>query len=161
MKRMRKRWLSLYVENNRGVLAKIAGLFAGKAYNLESLTVGTTEDETVSRITIGLNGDDETFEQIKKQLNRLVEIIKVIDMTGIEIHTRELLYIKIKDCGKEEKEEVFRMAQAYHLDPVQYNLKDIVLESVNTDKKNDEIVNKFKIFENIEIVRGGSVAIEL
>lgn len=158
---MKKRWLSLYVENNRGVLAKIAGLFAGKAYNLESLTVGTTEDETVSRITICLKGDDETFEQIKKQLNRLVEIIKVIDLTGIEIHTSEILYIKLKNCSKEEKEEVFRMAQVYKLDPVQYNMEDIVLESVNTDKKNNEIIDKFRIFKNMEIVRGGSVAIEL
>ena len=69
---MKKRWLSLYVENDVGVLAKISGLFSGKCYNLESLTVGTTEDPTVSRITIGLAGDDATFEQIKKQLNRCV-----------------------------------------------------------------------------------------
>ena len=64
---MEKRWLSLYVENRVGVLARIAGLFSGKSYNLQSLTVGTTEDETVSRMTISVESDDATFEQIKKQ----------------------------------------------------------------------------------------------
>ena len=80
---MEKRWISLFVENQNGVLAKISGLFSGKLYNLESLTVGTTEDPTVSRMTIATYSDDETFEQIKKQLNRMVEVIKVIDFTKV------------------------------------------------------------------------------
>ena len=67
-KGMKKRWISLYVENQVGVLSKISGLFSGKSYNLDSLTVGTTEDPTVSRMTIATVSDDETFEQIKKQL---------------------------------------------------------------------------------------------
>ena len=71
--RPRKRWISLYVENDVGVLAKISGLFSGKSYNLLSLTVGETEDPTVSRMTISLVGDDKTFEQVKKQLNRSVD----------------------------------------------------------------------------------------
>ena len=80
---MKKRWISLYVENQVGVLSKIPGLFSGKSYNLDSLTVGTTEDPTVSRMTIATVSDDETFEQIKKQLNRTVEVIKVIDFTDV------------------------------------------------------------------------------
>ena len=80
---MKKRWISLYVENQVGVLSKISGLFSGKSYNLDSLTVGTTEDPTVSRMTIATVSDDETFEQIKKQLNRMIEVIKVIDFTDI------------------------------------------------------------------------------
>ena len=82
---MKKRWISLYVENQVGVLSKISGLFSGKSYNLDSLTVGTTEDPTVSRMTIATVSDDETFEQIKKQLNRTVEVIKVIDFTDVFI----------------------------------------------------------------------------
>ena len=74
-KGMKKRWLSVFVENQVGVLAKISGLFSGKGYNMDSLTVGTTEDPTVSRMTIATVSDDETFEQIKKQLNRMVEEI--------------------------------------------------------------------------------------
>jgi len=80
---MKKRLLSLYVENNVGVLAKIAGLFAGKNYNLDSLTVSPTDDATMSLIIISLTSNDELFEQIKKQLNRCVEIIKVLDLTPI------------------------------------------------------------------------------
>ena len=93
-KGMKKRWISLYVENQVGVLSKISGLFAGKSYNLDSLTVGTTEDPTVSRMTIATVSDDETFEQIKKQLNRMVEVIKVIDFTDIFIRMKEILMFR-------------------------------------------------------------------
>ena len=78
---MKKRWINLYVENEPGVLALIAGLFSGKSYNLDSLTVGTTEDPTVSRMTIATVSDDETFEQIKKQLNRMVEAVSYTHLT--------------------------------------------------------------------------------
>ena len=95
---MKKRWISLYVENQVGVLSKISGLFSGKSYNLDSLTVGTTEDPTVSRMTIATVSDDETFEQIKKQLNRTVEVIKVIDFTDVFVRMKEIMYIKVQKC---------------------------------------------------------------
>ena len=95
MTTMKNRWIAMYVENEVGVLAKVAGLFSGKSYNLHSLTVGTTEDETISRMTIGVTSDDVTFEQIKKQLNRMVEVIKVMDLTDVPIHMKEILYAKI------------------------------------------------------------------
>ena len=106
---MKKRWISLYVENQVGVLPKISGLFAGKLYNLESLTVGTTEDPTISRMTIETVSDDETFEQIKKQLNKFVEVIKVIDFTNSEVCMKELLYVKVKKCTREDKEICSRL----------------------------------------------------
>ena len=87
-KGMKKRWISLYVENQVGVLSKISGLFSGKSYNLDSLTVGTTEDPTVSRMTIATVSDDETFEQIKKQLNRMVEVIKAVSYTHLTLPTK-------------------------------------------------------------------------
>ena len=77
---MKKRWICLFVENEIGVLARIAGLFSAKSYNLDSLTVGITEDNTISRMTISLTSDDKTFEQIKKQINRSVEVIKLVDI---------------------------------------------------------------------------------
>ena len=100
---MKKRWISLFVENQIGVLAKISGLFAAKCYNLESLTVGTTEDPTVSRMTIETMCDDETYEQITKQLNRMVEVIKVIDFTEVSVVMQELMFIKIRNCTPEDK----------------------------------------------------------
>ncbi len=157
---MKKRWLSLYVENDSGILAKVSGLFAGKGYNLESLTVGPTEDRTISRMTISLLGDDATFEQIKKQLNRMVGIIKVIDMTNIGIRSREVLLIKVTCSRKEEVDEVFRMAQAYQMTVAEYNGGDILLECMNRDKHNQRIIEQFRRFKNIEIVRSGSAAIE-
>lgn len=93
----KKRWICLYVENEIGVLARISGLFSGKSYNLNSLTVGETEDTTVSRMTISFTSDDRTFEQVKKQLNRSVEVIKVVDYTDIPIHNKEILFIKVKN----------------------------------------------------------------
>ena len=158
---MKKRWLSLYVENDVGVLAKISGLFSGKCYNLESLTVGTTEDPTVSRITIGLAGDDATFEQIKKQLNRCVEGIKVVDLTNSAIHMKEILFIKIKNCTPEDKAEAFRVAQVIGVSIVDYGPDSVLLECVQTeDRNNDLIALASKCFKYIEVVRGGSVAIE-
>ena len=157
---MKKRWLSLYVENDSGILAKVSGLFAGKGYNLESLTVGPTEDQTISRMTISLLGDDATFEQIKKQLNRMVGIIKVIDMTCIGIHSREVLLIKVTCNKKEEIEEVFRMAQVYGMTVAEYDGNHILLEAINRDKQNQRIINQFQRFRQVEIVRSGSAAIE-
>ena len=119
---MKKRWLCLFVENEIGVLAKISGLFSGKSYNLDSLTVGITEDKTVSRMTISLTSDDRTFEQIKKQLNRSVEVIKVID----------------------------------------YERETVLMESVKPENQNNKLIALLgKCFANrVEIVRGGSVAVE-
>ena len=91
---MKRRWISLFVENDIGVLARISGLFSGKLYNLDSLTVGVTEDTSISRMTISLTSDDKTFEQIKKQLNRSIEVIKIIDFTDIAIHMKELMFLK-------------------------------------------------------------------
>ena len=93
MDAMKQRWVSLFVENDIGVLAKISGLFSSKLYNLDSLTVGVTEDPTISRMTIGLTSDDKTFEQITKQLNRCVEVIKVIDFTNI-LPTMRITFVK-------------------------------------------------------------------
>lgn len=111
MSEMKKRWIALYVENDVGVLAKVSGLFSGKSYNLQSLTVGTTEDETVSRMTISVESDDITFEQIKKQLNRMVEVIKVIDLTNVPLRLKELMFVKIMELNETQMTEVFQIAE--------------------------------------------------
>lgn len=157
-----KRWISLFVENDIGVLAKISGLFSGKSYNLDSLTVGVTEDPTISRMTISVTSDDITFEQIKKQLNRSVEVIKVIDLSDISINMKEIMFIKVNKCTEKDKEEVFRMERVFGLKVVDYDRNSILLECVNTECKNNELVKLFSssFLNRIEVVRGGSVAIE-
>ena len=159
---MTKRWVSLYVENQVGVLAKISGLFSGKSYNMQSLTVGETEDPTVSRMTIGMLSDDVTFEQIKKQLNRCVEVIKVVDFTVAETRMREILFIKVSGCSLADKEEIFRIAQVFKLDVVDYRGNTLLVECIKSEDDNNEVVELFnRTFPSrIEVVRGGNVAIE-
>lgn len=155
------RWISLYVQNEVGVLARISSLFSSKSYNLESLTVGPTEDPTISRMTITVNSDDATFEQIKKQLNRCIEVIKVIDFTTVPIHSKEILYIKIKNCTKEDKVEIFRVAQAFQVTISDYGPDSILLECISTEQRNNDLIKFFQEnFTKIEVVRGGNVAIE-
>lgn len=158
---MKNRWIALYVENQVGVLAKVSGLFSGKSYNLQSLTVGTTEDETVSRMTICVTSDDITFEQIKKQLNRMVEVIKVIDLTNVPIHMKEILFAKVKNCSVAQKTEVFQIAQTFQVEVTDIGEDSVLLECTLTVRKNDELIALLnKRFKNIEVVRGGGVAIE-
>ena len=158
---MKNRWIALYVENEVGVLAKVSGLFSGKSYNLQSLTVGTTEDETVSRMTICVTSDDVTFEQIKKQLNRMVEVIKVIDLTNVPIHMKEILFAKVKQCSTADKMEVFQIAQVFNVEVADYGEDSVLLECKLTERRNNELIALLKSrFKAIEVVRGGAVAVE-
>ena len=158
---MKNRWIALYVENTVGVLAKVSGLFSGKSYNLQSLTVGTTEDDTVSRMTICVTSDDVTFEQIKKQLNCMIEVIKVIDLTNVPIHMKEILFAKVKDISAEEKLEVFQIAQVFEVKVKDIGTDSVLLERMLTERRNNELIALLRSkFKNIEIVRGGAVAIE-
>ena len=162
---MKNRWIALYVENTVGVLAKVSGLFSGKSYNMQSLTVGTTEDETVSRMTICVTSDDITFEQIKKQLNRMVEVIKVIDLTDVPVHMKEILFVKVMKMDIEQKAEVFQIAKTFdehgHVRVVDVGPDSVLLECMLTESKNNDLINLLrKNFKRIEVVRGGAVAIE-
>lgn len=158
---MKNRWIALYVENQVGVLAKVAGLFSGKSYNLQSLTVGTSEDESVSRMTICVTSDDVTFEQIKKQLNRMVEVIKVIDLTNVPIHMKEILFAKVLKIDASQKAEIFQIAQVFDVQVVDIGDDSVLLECKLTERKNNELIALLRSkFRRIEIVRGGAVAIE-
>ena len=158
---MKNRWIALYVENEVGVLAKVSGLFAGKSYNLHSLTVGTTEDPTISRMTIGVTSDDVTFEQIKKQLNRMIEVIKVMDLTDTATHMKEILYVKILNITPEERTEAFQIAQVFQVDVVDIGADSVLFECMLKERKNNELIALLKSrFKRINVVRGGAVAIE-
>ena len=121
-----------------------------------------TEDRTVSRMTISLMGDDKTFEQIKKQLNRSVEVIKVLDFTELPIHKKEILFIKLHSLKKDEQEEIFRSAAVFGVSVSDYDKSSVILESVKTESENDDILKFYKKYylSRMEAVRGGSVAIE-
>ena len=161
MSDMKNRWIALYVENQVGVLAKVSGLFSGKSYNLQSLTVGTTEDETISRMTICVTSDDITFEQINKQLNRMVEVIKVIDVTDVPLHMKEILYAKVMDVNSAQISEIFQIAQVFKVDVVDIGKDSVLLECMLTERRNNELIALLKNkYHRISVVRGGAVAIE-
>ena len=161
MSDMKNRWIALYVENQVGVLAKVSGLFSGKSYNLQSLTVGTTEDETISRMTICVTSDDITFELIKKQLNRMVEVIKVIDLTDVLLHMKEILYAKVMDVDSAQISEIFQIAQVFKVDVVDIGKDSVLLECMLTERRNNELIALLKNkYHRISVVRGGAVAIE-
>lgn len=159
---MEKRWICLLVENEPGVMARISGLLSSKLYNIDSITAAITEDPTVSRINISITSDDKTFEQVKKQLNRCVEVIKVIDCTTIPIHINEILYAKIKTKTEKEKTEVMRIAQIFNINIIDYNNNCMLLQCTQTEQKNDELSELLKsnFLNKVEIVRGGIVVIE-
>lgn len=161
MSEMKKRWIALYVENQVGVLAKVSGLFSGKSYNLHSLTVGTTEDETVSRMTIGVTSDDVTFEQIKKQLNSMVEVIKVMDLTDKPLHMKEILYVKISGVDGMKRQEIFQIAQTFQVSVCDIGKDSIMLECLLPEHRIHELILLLKAsYHHIQVVRGGAVAIE-
>lgn len=161
MNEMKNRWIALLVENQVGVLAKVSGLFSGKSYNLQSLTVGTTEDESISRMTICVTSDDITFEQIKKQLNRMVEVIKVLDLTNVPLHMKEILFAKVLGIDAMQKEEAFQIAQVFKVDVADIGDDSVLLECKLTERRNNELIALLRQkFKHIEIVRGGAVAIE-
>lgn len=159
---MKKKWICLFVENETGVLARITGLFSAKAYNLDSLTVGVTEDRTISRMTISLTSDDRTFEQIKKQLGRSVEVIKVVDYTDTPVHMKEILFVKVKHCSDGDITELFRISKVFGAVVIDYDGDTVLLECTHTEKQNDDLIVllKRKFANRIELVRGGSVAVE-
>lgn len=159
---MKKRWLCLFVENEIGVLVRISGLFSGKSYNMDSLTVGVTEDSSISRMTISLTSDDKTFEQIKKQLSRSVEVIKVVDYTDLPIHMKEILFVKVSGCSEKDIKELFRISKVFDVSIIDYDGTVVLLECTQPENKNDDIIRllKKRFVNRIEIVRGGSVAIE-
>lgn len=163
--RLKDRWIALYVENDVGVLAKVSGLFSAKSYNLRSLTVGTTEHDDVSRMTICVSSDDVTFEQIKKQLNTMVEVIKVVDLTDIPIHMKEIMFAKIKQLTPEEEAKVERIVTTFsasgHIRLIDYGAEGMIIESALTERRNNELAALLrKTFRRIDIIRGGAVAME-
>ncbi|MFZ2297009.1 MAG: acetolactate synthase small subunit, partial [Aquabacterium sp.] len=107
-----KHIIALLVENEAGALSRVVGLFSARGYNIESLTVATTEDPSLSRMTIVTHGSDDVIEQITKHLNRMIEVVKVVDLSEGPYTERELMLIKVRAVGK-ERDEMKRMADIF------------------------------------------------
>jgi acetolactate synthase-1/3 small subunit len=151
--------ISMTVENHQGVLARIAGLFSGRAYNLESLTVGATNDKSVSRITLVCMGDDNVIEQIKKQLNKLIDVIKLVDLTDVQTVHRELALIKVAATST-QRGEIFQVADVFRAKVLDVGLDNMILEVTGSSEKIDGLLLILQSYNILEMARSGLVSME-
>ena len=149
--------ISVLVENKFGVLSRISGLFSGRGYNIESLSVGETIDPQISIMTIVTTGDDQIIEQITKQLNKLIDVIKVVDFMEIEHVEREMVLVKVAP-KKEDKAEVLRLAEIFRGRIVDSGLRTFTIEITGDEKKIVAFVELMKGYGIKEFVRTGKVA---
>jgi len=150
--------ISVLVENEFGVLSRVSGLFSGRGFNIESLTVAETMDPTVSRMTIVTSGNDQIIEQILKQLNKLVSVIKVVDLTGVDTVDRELVLIKV-NADPETKAEVLRLVDIFRAKIVDVAPRCYTVEMTGDENKINALLQLLRPVGIREIVRTGRVAI--
>ena len=146
--------ISLVIENESGALSRVSGLFSARGYNIESLTVAPTEDASLSRMTIVTSGSDDIVEQITKQLNKLVEIVKVVDLSESAHIERELMLVKVRATGK-DREEMKRMADIFRGRIIDVTETTYVIELTGTQAKLDSFVGAIDAGLILETVRSG------
>jgi acetolactate synthase-1/3 small subunit len=151
--------LSMLVENHQGVLSRIAGLFAGRGYNLESITAGVTTDPQITRITLVCEGDDNVIDQIKKQLNKLIDVIKVNDLSPLPSLHRELALIKVR-AKTNQRGEVFQVADVFRARVLDVGLDSMVLEVTGSSDKIDNFVAVLQPYHIREVARSGLISME-
>ncbi|MFC1576094.1 acetolactate synthase small subunit [Candidatus Omnitrophota bacterium] len=155
---MKKFILSVLVENKFGVLARVAGLFSARGFNISSLAVAETEDPTMSRMTMVVEADKKTLEQIKKQLNKLIDVIKVIDLTEKKCIDRELVLVKVRIDSK-TRDKVVQAVDSLNAKVIDMGSDSLTVEEVGDMNKIDATLGLLQPFGIIEIVRTGKIAI--
>lgn len=151
--------ISVMVENKFGVLSRVSGLFSGRGFNIESLSVGTTMDPSVSQITIVTAGDERIIEQIIKQLNKLIDVIRVVDLTEKEYIVRETALIKIHTSRPEDRGEALRITEIFRARVVDSTPSTYTIEITGDEDKINAIINLLRPLGIKEIVRTGKIAI--
>jgi acetolactate synthase-1/3 small subunit len=150
--------ISLLLENESGALSRVAGLFSARAYNIESLSVAPTDDPSLSRMTIVTIGTEEIIEQINKQLNKLIDVVKLIDMTG-DVHVeRELMLIKVKATDG-ERDEVKRLVDIFHGRVIDVTDTTYTMEITGDGEKLNAFVQALSSITILEVVRSGLIGI--
>lgn len=150
--------ISLLLENESGALSRVAGLFSARAYNIESLSVAPTDDPSLSRMTIVTNGTEEIIEQINKQLNKLIDVVKLIDMTG-DVHVeRELMLIKV-NATDGERDEVKRLVDIFHGRVIDVTDTTYTMEITGDGEKLNAFVQALSSITILEVVRSGLIGI--
>lgn len=150
--------ISILVENNSGTLSRISGLFSSRGYNISSLTVAETDDQTVSRMTIVVDGEESILEQIVKQLNRLIDVIKVIDFKGEQVVEREMVLARI-DSSHSNRHEVIELGAIFGAKIAAVSPTSITFEMMGTKNGINDFILMVKPYGIKEIVRSGTIAI--
>ena len=150
--------ISILIENESGALSRVSGLFSARGYNIESLTVAPTEDSSLSRMTLVTRGNDDIIEQITKQLNKLVDVVKLIDLADAPHIERELMLVKIKTTS-ESRDEVKRMADIFRGQIIDVTPTTYVVEMTGPSSKLDAFINGIEEDNIIEVVRSGPTGI--
>lgn len=153
-----KHTISVLVENKFGVLSRIAGLFSGRGFNIESLSVAETMDASVSRMTIVTRGSDQIIEQVTKQLNKLVDVIKVNDLTKEKFIDREMVLIKVDAEQPTKRDEVLRVVEIFRCKVVDVSPKAYTIEATGDEGKVKAIIDMLRPIGIKEVVRTGRVA---
>ena len=154
-----KHCLSLIVENKFGVLTRISALFARRGYNIDSLTVGMTEDEEISRITMVVTADEQTLEQIKKQLNKLINVIKVTELKKEGSIARELVFIKVKADGR-TRSNIVEISNLFRAHVIDVSKESLILQITGTPSKIKAFMNMIEPYGIIEFVRSGVTGLQ-
>ena len=150
-----KHIIAVLMENEAGALSRVVGLFSARGYNIESLVVAPTEDPEISRMTIETTGSEDMIEQIVKHLNRLIEVIKVVEITDGSYIERELMLVKVRAVGK-EREEIKRLADIFRAQIIDVTDKSYTVEVTGDQAKNDAFLNAIDRSAILETVRTGA-----
>ncbi len=152
-----KHVISVLVENKVGVLSRITGLFSGRGFNIESLAVGETEDTNISRMTIVVSGDDSILEQVRKQLGKVIDTIKVTDYTGTDYVERNLILIKVSALpGK--RNEIIELVDVFRGKIIDVGQKDMIVEISGPEDRLEAVLNLLRPFGIKEVTRTGRIA---
>ena len=150
-----KHIIAVLMENEAGALSRVVGLYSARGYNIESLVVAPTEDPEISRMTIETTGSEDMIEQIVKHLNRLIEVIKVVEITDGSYIERELMLVKVRAVGK-EREEIKRLADIFRAQIIDVTDKSYTVEVTGDQAKNDAFLNAIDRSAILETVRTGA-----
>lgn len=153
-----KHTITALVENRPGVLARIAGLFSARGFNISSLAVGETEDPTVSHMTIVVEGDEKILEQVEKQLNKLIDVIKVKELSKIEHVERDLVLIKV-NAEKSNRAEILQIVNIFRANIVDVSQDSMIVEVTGDEDKIQAIVDMLKVYGIKEMARTGIIVL--
>jgi len=156
---MNKYILSILVENHSGVLSKMAGLFTRRGYNIDSLTVSITDDPSISRMTIVVNGDEQIIEQIVKQINKLVDVIKILELCPEKSVSRELALIKVT-ADQNARSHIIEVVNTFRCNIVEMNLKNMIIEITGDEEKVSAFIELMRPYGIKEVVRTGIVVLQ-